>query len=147
MLSKFFRKSVGTWVSHRSYYYDNNKKIVSSVTKFTWDELDIKTFKVCWDNKIQNSKGVLTCYFEDDFTIKRDAGYFTKEPTNSLVLLCSDSLLKTETIYNNIKFIETIEFLTNTVRIRKTLATKCNKATQEYNELFLVGNYIEYKEV
>ena len=147
MLSKFFMKSVGTWVSHRSYYYANNRKVVSSVTEFTWEQLDIETFKVYWDNKIQNSKGVLTCHFDNEFIIKRDAGYFTKEPTNSLVILCSDSVLKTETIYNNIKFVETIEFLTSTVRIRKTLATKFNEATQEYNKLFLVGNYIEYKQV
>lgn len=107
MLYKFFQKSLGNWTSHRSYYYANKQEVVNSITNFVWsketkEDKSYEYYTVKWDNKLQNSVGSLTCYFNDNLTIKRDSGYFTKEATTSNVINCSSTFLKTETIYNNI---------------------------------------------
>ena len=145
MLYKFFKKSVGDWISHRSYFYPNKKEVINSVTEFTWEEINSKSFTVSWNNVIQNSKGSFGFHFENDFEIKRSAGYFTSNATKSSVILSSERFLKTETIYNNMKFVETIEFVNDKTRVRRTVAHKYNKLSEKFDLLFLIGNYIEYK--
>ena len=144
MLSRFFHKSLGDWVSYRSYYYALKKNVVNSVTNFTWKE-ENGIYAVEWNNSIQNSTGRIVCKIEDDFTIYRDSGYFTKNPTESKVVSCSSTFLKTVTVYNDTEFTESIEFISDTERVRRTIAKKLDSSTGEYSKLFLVGNYIEHK--
>ena len=147
MLYNFFNRSLGTWTSHRSYYYVNKEELINSTTEFIWKlndfdpELNFVKYSVSWNNEIQNSQGNITCYFEKDGqVIYRNAGYFTSKSTESKVVVCSDDILKTITEYNNMRFVETIEFLTDILRVRRTVAY-----SMKDNTIFLIGNYIEYK--
>ena len=151
MLSKFFNRSLGEWTSHRSYYYVKKDKLVNSTTNFKWkfvdsqeDEVGSTTaYIVNWDNKVQNSKGEMLIYFDASTnTLFRDSGYFTKNATESKIIVCTENILKTKTEYNNMIFVETIEFLTDILRVRRTVAY----TIKENNSIFLIGNYIEHKQ-
>lgn len=138
-LEKFFQRSLGTWTSHRSYFYANKKEVINSITNFEWSQ-NKEQYCVSWDNKEQNSQGSISFVLEGDSCIQRDKGYFTNNNTSSKVLYVSESKLKTLTIYNGMSFVETIEFISDDVRVRRTIATK-----EKTNKVFLIGNYIEYR--
>lgn len=138
-LEKFFQRSLGSWRSHRSYFYANKKEVIHSTTNFIWSPHK-DGYEVSWDNKEQNSKGSLICSFYSDNCIYRNRGYFTADRTSSEVLSVSDYNLKTLTRYNSMSFVESIEFLSNELRVRRTIARK-----EKTGKVFLVGNYVEYK--
>lgn len=146
MLSNFFNKSVGNWISHRSYYYVKKDELINSTTEFKWSNItniknDFLSFEVSWNNEKQKSVGKILCHFkENDVVIYRDSGYFTANATESKVIICSDSILKTITEYNNMRFVETIEFLTDVLRVRRTVAYSLKDES-----IFLIGNYVEHK--
>lgn len=142
LINNFFKRSLDTWESHRTYLYPNKNSFVSSVTKYTWIEEGEGFYKVEWDNVQMNSKGSMCIEIGPD-VLKRDVGYFTKSPTISQVIKCTYDCLHTETIYNGISYDELITFVDDRTRIRRTIARKWNGTS--YNKLVLLGNYTEIK--
>jgi hypothetical protein len=137
-LKQFFSKSVGVWKSHRSYFYKDKNFIEDSVTVFEWSKVDINNYSVEWVNSINKRERTMSVCIKDDFRIERSNGYYSSKPTTSNVVSCSPIFLKTITEYNFTSFDERIEFITNDLRIRRTIATDLKTG-----EIILVGNYIE----
>lgn len=143
-LTRFFDNSLGVWESHRSYFYAGSKeRIEDSITVFEWEKED-GIYKVKWHNSKLNTEGSMRIHLVDNFRLHRDQGYFTKDPTISLIQSSSCDFLRTITIYNNCQFDERIEFITERLRLRRTIAYKINK-DGGLGDVFLVGNYIEKK--
>ena len=142
MTKAFFRKTLGEWESHRTYLYAKTGKCSYSVTNFHWvadDEHD--GFTVSWTNETLKSSGEMFIKIVNDFELHRSIGYFTKEATVSRVIASSKDTLHTITTCGGSTYDERIEFVTNDLRIRRTIAYKEGKP----DEVFLIGNYVERK--
>lgn len=141
MLSRFLDRSLGKWISHRSYFYTKPKKCISSITEFEWTKTEEGLYIVNWHNKVQKSEGQMSLHpSEDNKKLIRNSGYFTDKATESVVKIQTLDLFKTKTVYDGNEFTETITFLNNNLRVRQTIARKIKD-----DEVFLIGNYTEYK--
>lgn len=139
---KFFNKSLGTWKSYRTYMYPLTNKIDVVETKFTWENPETNVYTVEWGSV--KGEGTLILKVIDDTLIERNAGYFTSKPTVSNIIKVSANYLQTETTYNNTIYLETIEFLDDEHRTRRTIGYKqLEDGTKE--QVNLSGSYQERK--
>ena len=137
MTKAFFRKTLGKWESHRTYMYKNGKTTYS-VTEFDWKEEE-GGYTVNWVNEILKSSGSMHLKIANDFELHRSIGYFSKEATVSRIIAADNKTLHTITTYGGHTYDEKIEFVTDDLRIRRTIAYKEGKP----DEVFLIGNYVE----
>lgn len=137
MTTAFFKKTLGQWESHRTYMYASGK-VTTSVTEFDWCE-EQGGYTVNWINETLKSSGSMHIKIPNAFELHRSIGYFSKNATVSRIIAASSTHLHTITTYGGNTYDEKIEFVTNDLRIRRTIAYKEGKRDQ----VFLIGNYVE----
>ncbi len=142
IVKEFFENTLGKWESHRTYMYPSNNKIVTVVTCFEWVKLKEDQFKVNWNSSSGEGVMIITLSNDDYFT--RDVGYFTNEPTSSMIIKVSPFNLSTSTSYNNSTYEETIEFLDLNHRARRTIGYKADNKNLK-GKVTLSGSYQEFK--
>lgn len=138
-MKQFFMKSIGKWESNRMYTYLTKGTTEVSTTILAWSKNE-DDFYVTWKNEKLNNKGQMKVSILSDYKIERSRGMFSDKPTVSEVLTSSKDYLKTQTCYDGKTSIEEIEFLTDDVRVRRTLVTRDSDGL-----LLIVGNYTEYR--
>ena len=146
MSNLFFTNSEGKWDSRRIYFIKDVVKYISTIlnievdttpssdhllsVKFKWHSINTLTEKKESDGEITS----LLSFNRDK--LFRDAGYYTKDSTVSHIEELSEFYLKTRTEYNNTRFLEEVEFLSNDLRRRTMRAYK-------EGSIIMAGNYLE----
>ena len=120
----WFKRSVGTWTSQRRYIFDMaSMKPTTLTTDFTIaphhdGEFD---YEVSWTGK---TNGLMNLKLMGN-ELHRDIGYFTDEPTVSLLEMIDPDTLVMHTSYDGMTFREEIRYLYNdTVRLRQTTGVR-----------------------
>jgi hypothetical protein len=133
--SNWFSRCTGSWVSHRRYLTLPARKDDSYKTEFTV-KADGNNVSISWDGDA--SAGTMNMTIEEDM-LKRDIGYFSKDPTDSRMEQIDDDTVVFHSEYDGMKFREEIRLLDNdNHRLRQTVGYKKGKP-------FLVGQYFEEK--
>ena len=137
-LNTFLDRCQGQWNSDRRYFYPNtaNREPEQFVV-----ELDIKKsadgqFSIEWHNHL----GDHHLEFQvRGLELLRSRGYATAKPTTSKVVAVTESSMTTETCYPSAlgsKFVESIVFLSDSLRVRQTVSYKDGT-------IYLIGQYLE----
>lgn len=160
-LETFFNDISGNWVSERTYYYLKlqSYKRIKSFIKREYLESNNELLEECKKTVTDIDFGYFIdfCSFNDkdekensgkfifgikDNIIYRSRGYFTEEPTKSILTIVEKRNIKTNTSYNNSLFVESIEIIDLNKEVnnisRQTIASK-NK------NVYLIGQYYEYR--
>lgn len=138
MAKQFFNRTLGRWESHRTYLYAKSGKVINSITIFEWTRDKDGIYTVNWDNQAMKADGSMSIRIASDFVLERSRGYFTDDVTESRIQTCSRDNLRTLTCYGGKSYDEKIDFLSDDLRLRRTIATD-----DKTGEVFLVGNYVE----
>ena len=135
---EWFRRTTGRWTSERRYLLNlKTRKPTSLITEFTisactegeWD------FIVEWKGKTEGAMNLKLLGNE----LNRDVGYYTSEPTTSLIEAVDSDTIVLSTEYSGMFFREEIRLLNNdSLRLRQTIGY--DKRT---GEVRLVGQYFE----
>ena len=147
MIHKFLEQCLGEWESFRTYIYPNNK-VLSVQSTMIIEELAENKVQISWKSFRLNtleeySKGIMILEFDlNDNKIYRDKGYFTLQPTTSNILDLQNDYLKTQSKYDDKKYIEEI----NIYNIGKDLyRRRFTRAYDSSGNNMLVGSYLERK--
>ena len=138
MAKQFFNRTLGHWESHRTYLYAKSGKVINSVTLFVWSRNEDGIYRVTWDNEVQNSIGNMNIRIASDFILERSCGYFTDDVTQSRIQTVSRDSLHTITSYGGRTYDEKIDYVSDDLRLRRTIAT-----IDASGDVFLIGSYVE----
>lgn len=135
---EWFRRTTGKWTSQRRYLFNmKTKKPTNLTTDFSigactdgdWD------YTVVWTGQTNGTMNLKLLGNE----LHRDVGYFSEEPTTSLVRLIDADTIVLSTQYSGMKFREEIRLLNNDkLRLRQTVGYD-----DRTGEVRLVGQYYE----
>ena len=143
ILQDWFNRRTGRWTSSRRYLFDLGKKDslkpVNLTTEFTFGACtepdDQWDYEVIWTGQTEGTMRLKLLGNE----LHRSIGYFTSEPTVSLVSMIDADTLLTSTSYDGQRFREEIRFLhEDKLCLRQTVGFN-----QETHEPTLVGQYSE----
>ena len=135
---QWFHRCIGDWTSQRRYIYNmKTKKPTNLTTDFTILESNIEEwdYTVIWAGQ---TKGTMHLKVEGD-QLNRSVGYFTDEPTSSLLHKVDHDTVALYTKYNGMRFREEIR-LCHSDNLRLRQAIGYNLKTGEPT---LVGQYFE----
>ncbi len=142
----WFDRCAGDWRSDRRYLYFHGRpdlviagvetgpcepKVVNLVTHFSVERTE-GGHRVTWTGQ---SSGVMNLTIDGD-RLRRDIGYFTDEPTTSLMTLLDEDTIVFRTSYGGVDYREEIRFLGDDLRLRQTVGMKGDR-------LVLSGQYTE----
>ena len=140
-LHNWFARTTGKWVSERRYIFNmETLKPTNLTTTFTIGAATDgqNDYVVTWDGQTQGTMNLTLSGRE----LHRDIGYYTSEPTVSLLSMVDDDTLVMITTYDGMTFREEIRMLYNdTVRLRQTIGRAL-----EDNSVRIVGQYYETRE-
>lgn len=135
---EWFRRTTGKWTSQRRYIFNmKTKKPTNLTTDFSigactegdWD------YTVVWTGQTNGTMNLKLLGNE----LHRDVGYFSEEPTTSLVRLIDADTIVLSTQYSGMKFREEIRLLNDDkLRLRQTVGYD-----DRTGEVRLVGQYYE----
>ena len=135
---EWFRRTTGKWTSQRRYLFNmKTKKPTNLTTDFSigactdgdWD------YTVIWTGQTNGTMKLKLIGNE----LHRDVGYFSEEPTTSLIQLIDADTIVLSTQYSGMKFREEIRLLNNDkLRLRQTVGYD-----DRTGEVRLVGQYYE----
>ena len=137
---EWFRRTTGRWTSARRYIYNlKTKKPTNLTTEFTigactegeWD------FTVEWTGQTEGTMNLKLLGNE----LHRDIGYFTSDPTISILSGVDADTIVLSTSYSGMDFREEIRLLDNDrMRLRQTVGWN-----QKTGEVSIVGQYTEIR--
>jgi len=134
----WFDRCIGDWTSQRRYIFNmKTKKPTNLTTDFSILESNVEEwdYSVIWTGQ---TKGTMYLKIEDD-QLHRNIGYFTDEPTSSLLYKVDYDTVAFYTKYDGMRFREEIRLLhSDNLRLRQTVGFKI-----ETGELTLCGQYLE----
>ena len=142
VIQDWFNRRIGKWTSQRRYLFDLQKKEpVNLTTEFTFEaciEPDSSwDYEVTWSGKTEGVMGLKLMGNE----LHRSVGYFTSEPTISIVSMIDADTLLTSTCYNGQRFREEIRFLhEDKLCLRQTIGFD-----QDTHVTTLAGQYYEVR--
>ena len=132
-------RSLGNpWVSDRRYLYFKPGKDPHSVeltTRFGVEKIAPDVWEVTWTGQ---TNGKMQLELEGN-VLHRDIGYFTSEPTDSVLEMVDEDTVVFRTSYGGVDYREEVRFLGDDLRLRQTVGHK-------EGELFLAGQYVERRE-
>jgi len=135
---EWFRRTVGQWTSERRYIFNlKTKKPTNLTTEFSIQPITEGDydFQVIWTGQTNGAM----CLKLSGNELHRDIGYFTSEPTTSLLELIDPDTLLMHTAYDGCRFREEIRLLEcDNIRLRQTIGHDL-----ETNKVILVGQYFE----
>lgn len=135
---QWFHRCIGDWTSQRRYIYNmKTKKPTNLTTDFTILESNIDEwdYTVMWKGQ---TKGTMHLKIEGD-QLHRSIGYFTEEPTSSLLHKVDHDTVAFYTKYNGMRFREEIRLChSDNLRLRQTVGYNLKTG-----EPTLVGQYFE----
>ena len=135
---QWFGRTVGDWTSQRRYIFNlKTKKPTNLTTDFTILEssIDEWDYTVTW---VGQTKGTMHLKLEDG-QLHRSVGYFTEEPTSSLLHKVDQDTIALYTKYDGMRFREEIRLLhSDNLRLRQTIGYNLKTG-----EPTLVGQYTE----
>jgi len=135
---QWFHRCIGDWTSQRRYIYNmKTKKPINLTTDFTILECNIDEwdYTVMWKGQ---TKGTMHLKLEDG-QLHRSVGYFTEEPTSSLLHKVDQDTIALYTKYDGMRFREEIRLLnSDNLRLRQTIGYNLKTG-----EPTLVGQYFE----
>jgi len=132
--TEWFARSDGKWKSSRRYLIGAKRKTDTYNTSFevTTEENRVR---ISWEG--DKSSGVMNLVLEGNVA-KRDIGYFTSAPTDSVMSMIDHDTVVLETSYDGTHYREEIRYLfDDSVRLRQTIATRDN------GDITIVGQYFE----
>ena len=136
--NEWFDRCVGDWTSQRRYIFNMKTK---KPTNLTTDFSILESDKTDWDYSVVwtgQTKGTMYLKLEGEY-LHRDVGYFTDEPTSSLLHRVDHDTIAFYIKYDGMRFREEIRFCHNdNLRLRQTVGFKI-----ETGELTLCGQYLE----
>ena len=137
-LHEWFRRTTGRWTSQRRYIFNmETKKATNLTTEFTigacidgeWD------FTVEWSGKTSGTMNMKLLGNE----LHRDVGYYTADPTTSVISTIDSDTIVLSTTYSGMNFREEIRLLNNDrLRLRQTIGYD-----QRTGEVRIAGQYYE----
>lgn len=137
---EWFRRTAGRWTSARRYLYNlKTKKPTNLTTEFTigacidgeWD------FSVEWSGQTSGTMNLKLLGNE----LHRDIGYFTADPTVSIVSSVDSDTIVLSTSYSGMNFREEIRLLdSDNLRLRQTVGWN-----EETGEISIIGQYSEFR--
>tara|TARA_R110002012_G_scaffold45506_2_gene120899 strand:+ start:1747 stop:2184 length:438 start_codon:yes stop_codon:yes gene_type:complete len=131
---KWFSRSEGSWVSHRRYLYGPKRQVDNLVTNFNIKRTGEKQFQLTWDS--DRNEGEMNFWLEGNL-LKRDSGYYTSQPTNSIMHQIDEDTIVFQTSYGGVDYREEIRYLNgDKARLRQTVGTEGDK-------IKIVGQYYE----
>ena len=134
----WFDRTCGTWISERRYIFNmKTKKPTNLTTDFSILESNVEEwdYSVIWTGQ---TKGTMYLKVDGD-QLHRNIGYFTDEPTSSLLHKVDYDTVAFYTKYDGMRFREEIRLLhSDNLRLRQTVGFKI-----ETGELTLCGQYLE----
>ena len=137
---QWFDRCIGDWTSQRRYIYSmRTKKPVNLTTDFTILESNIGEwdYTVMWKGQ---TKGTMHLLISGD-QLHRSVGYFTEEPTSSLLHRVDYDTIAFYTKYDGMRFREEIRLCSSdNLRLRQTIGY--NLKTGEPS---LLGQYGEWR--
>jgi hypothetical protein len=135
---QWFRRSVGSWTSHRRYLFAPKMKPTNMVTDFTVTEGKRgNQFVVEWTG---NTSGTMEVEL-NGLMLGRSRDYFGEENHSSEVEVVDWDCIVLRTEYDGMKIREEIRLLNDdTVRLRQTIGT-CNRT----GAVRLLGQYAEFR--
>ena len=125
----------GDWVSDRRYlYYAPGKepKVVNLTTNFTVGKIAPAVYEVNWTGQ---TNGKMQLELAGN-VLHRDIGYFTSDPTDSLLEMVDPDTVVFHTSYGGVTYREEVRFLGDNLRLRQTVGRKDG-------ELVIAGQYVE----
>ena len=136
----WFDRTCGTWISERRYIFNmKTKKPTNLTTDFSILESNVEEwdYSVIWTGQ---TKGTMYLKVDGD-QLHRNIGYFTDEPTSSLLHKVDYDTVAFYTKYDGMRFREEIRLLhSDNLRLRQTVGFKI-----ETGELTLCGQYLEVR--
>ncbi len=130
----------GLWISDRRYlYYGKNggKTDVKSIelqTEFSVARAHYGSYAVTWDGR---TSGTMVLTLEDD-VLHRDIGYFSNEPTDSLLERVDHDTVVFRTTYGGSTYREEVRYVEDDLRLRQTVGWD-----EVSGRLQLAGQYVE----
>ena len=138
---RWLERSVGgLWISDRRYlYYGRNgdkveAKAINLTTEFSVERHQYGTYAVTWSGQ---TSGTMVLTLEDD-VLHRDIGYFSKEPTDSLLERIDHDTVVFRTTYGGQTFREEVRYVEPDLRLRQTVGWD-----ETSERLLLAGQYVE----
>ena len=135
---EWFRRTTGRWTSQRRYIFNmETKKATNLTTEFTigacidgeWD------FTVEWSGQTSGTMNLKLLSNE----LHRDVGYYTKDPTTSVISAVDPDTIVLSTNYSGMNFREEIRLLNeDKLRLRQTVGYD-----DRTGEVRIVGQYFE----
>lgn len=136
----WMRRSTGSWTSQRRYLFGlKRKEPINVVTEFSIAALTEgeHDFQVTWEGQ---TSGVMNLKLLGN-ELHRDIGYYTDEPTVSLLQMIDSDTLVMSTTYGGRTFREEIRFLDDDkLRLRQTVGWDAMTG-----ECLIVGQYFEQR--
>lgn len=138
--NQWFDRCLGNWTSQRRYIFNMKSK---KPTNLTTDFSILESDKTDWDYSVVwtgQTKGTMYLKLDDD-QLHRNVGYFTDEPTSSLLHRVDYDTVAFYTKYDGMRFREEIRLLHgDNLRLRQTVGFKI-----ETGEPTLCGQYLEFR--
>lgn len=128
----------GIWTSERRYLYFRHPKPprnVNLVTTFTAETIAPQVWAVTWEGQ---TNGRMQLELAGN-VLHRDIGYFTADPTDSLLHRIDDDTVVFETAYGGVSYREEIRYLGDDHRLRQTVGRN------EDREWVIAGQYVEWR--
>ena len=134
--NRWFERCVGSWESHRRYLYGANLAVDNLVTSFSIDKNDDNKYKLSWSS--DRNTGEMNFELVDN-ECRRDIGYYTQDPTTSIMTIIDDDTICFNTSYGGIDYREEIRLLDgDKLRLRQTIGFKDGVVN-------VVGQYFEQR--
>lgn len=134
--AEWFDRRVGDWKSQRRYLYVQADKVKQIDTTFSVTAAG-DSYVISWDSGDQGEGEMVVTPVGNE--LYRDSGYFSDEPTTSVLRYVDEDTIVMQTCYDGNEFREEIRLLYNdTVALRQTIGSRNGKVT-------LVGQYVEFK--
>lgn len=135
---EWFARSEGSWASHRRYLYGPKRTPDNLITYFDIKRTGEKQFQLLW--RSDRNEGEMNFFLEGNL-LRRDTGYYTDEPTNSIMHQIDDDTIVFQTSYGGMDYREEVRYLFgDKVRLRQTVGTEGDK-------IKIIGQYYEERSV
>ena len=125
----------GEWISDRRYLYysgANEPKAINLTTHFTVGKVAPLVYEINWDGQ---TSGRMQLELVGD-VLHRDIGYFTEDPTDSILEMVDEDTVVFRTAYDGVTYREEVRFIGDNLRLRQTIGRKDG-------ELVIAGQYVE----
>jgi hypothetical protein len=133
--SKWFERSVGSWVSHRRYLYGPKHTVDNLSVNFSLEKVDENIFTLSWSS--ERNEGTM------DFILRgnechRSRSYYHEDGNVTMMSWVDEDTVVFETSYDGTDFREEIRLIDG-CRLRQTVGRK-------KGSIVLVGQYFEVPE-